>query len=161
MNRSREQRSGWCRGVRGRDGHGRGLSVRPWRAQLVSDTATARSLAIKAMNSSLQGQSTGSRSRRRRPCATSRPGREKKRSRQAFRQAIAKPPRRPIQWGRPGARCRRLRRSVSPGRPPEPDVRLSPHPALHESWRQSGSCTWMGVVPGRGQGQGIALPRYR
>jgi hypothetical protein len=83
--------------VRDRDHHGSGGSGRLRRAQVGNGRTTAWSLANKAMNSSRHGQSAGSRRRRRRPCATRRPGREKKRSRQAFKQAIAKPPRRPIQ----------------------------------------------------------------
>ncbi|PWU54776.1 hypothetical protein DLJ47_11755 [Micromonospora sp. S4605] len=42
------------------------------------------------------------------------------------------------------------------GPPPEPDVRLSPHPALHKS-RWTGSDLHAAV----GQGFGILVPRYR
>ncbi len=97
MNRSRERQPEGHWGVRGRDGRREGAlsevvtsSSRQWQGDRLE-------LGHQGHDSSRHGQSSGSRSRRCRPCTTSRADREKKRSRQAFRQAMAKPAKRPIQ----------------------------------------------------------------
>ena len=59
------------------------------------------------------------------------------------------------EWGRTRARCVPFGTYVSLARPPEPDVRLSPHPALHKSAPLNHDSTHVVLA----QGEGMSAPR--
>ena len=59
------------------------------------------------------------------------------------------------EWGRTRARCVPFGTYVSLARPPEPDVRLSPHPALHKSAPLNHAFPYVVLA----QGEGMSAPR--